>query len=342
MYICKLKKTMRFYFKILIISLFAVAFAFKAGAVGVQSSEKNALDLSCTSASPIVNDSIKSQDNPKDKKPKKEKKDGQKKKKKRGKKGEKVTFETFEENYVKACDFYDRHLYISAAKIFEELYPLSMGTPYADTILFTFADCYFQNKDYEMAAFHYKEYANRYTGSPRAEIAHFNAIKAISHLSPEYSLDQTETYYAIEEINTFIRNYPNSDKMAECNALLDQMRDKLALKAFEILKLYYNTENYKAAQISARNFLKEYSSSQYADDAYVILVKNNYDFANKSVESKKAERYTDCLDAFESMKINYPYSRHIAELQKIADDAKAKLQKVNNKVESKKSKKKEK
>ncbi len=256
-----------------------------------------------------------------------------------GKKGKKVTFETFEENLAKAQDYYNRHLYISAARLFEELYPLSMGTPYADTILFLFADCYYQNHDYEMAAFHYKEYANRYSASPRAEEAHYNAIKAITKLSPEYSLDQTETYYAIEEINLFIRNYPNSPYMAECNALLDRMREKLALKSFEILKLYYNTENYKAAQIAARNFLKEFPSSLYADDAYAILVKNNYEFASKSVEGKKLERYTACVDAFNSMKISYPHSLHLAESKKFADDAALKIQKINNKIESKKTKK---
>ena len=259
-------------------------------------------------------------------------------KKPKGSGNKKVTFETFEENYAKARDYYNRQLYISAARIFEELYPLSMGTPYADTILFLFADCYYQNRDYEMAAFHYKEYANRYTGSPRAEEAHYHAIKAISHLSPDYSLDQTETYYAIEEINLFIRNHPNSPYMAECNALLDEMREKLALKAFEILKLYYNTENYGAAQIAAQNFFKKHASSPYADDAYAILVKNNYEFASKSVDSKKLERYTACVDAFNSMKANFPYSRLLPDSQKIANEAAAKIQKINNKTESKLSK----
>ena len=255
-----------------------------------------------------------------------------------GKGGKKVTFETFEENLHKAQDYYNRQQYISAAKLFEELYPLSMGTPYADTILFLFADCYYQNRDYEMAAFHYKEYANRYSASPRAEEAHYNAIRAISKLSPDYSLDQTETYYAIEEINLFIRNYPNSPYMAECNALLDRMREKLALKSFEVLKLYYNTENYKAAQIAAKNFLREFSSSTYADDAYLILVKNNFEFATKSVESKKLERYTACVDAFNSMKVSYPYSLHLSEAKKIAEDAALKIQKINNKIESKTNK----
>ena len=324
---------MLLYRKVLTINALLLVFMLKTAAFGAPFSEKNGSQERCawlcqhSVAALIDHESVVSLpgDKPKGKKPK-------------GASGKKVTFETFDDNYNKARDYYNRQLYISAARIFEELYPLSMGTPYADTILFLFADCYYQNHDYEMAAFHYKEYANRYTGSPRAEEAHYNAIKAIAQLSPDYSLDQTETYYAIEEINVFLKRFPNSSYIPECNALMDELREKLALKSFEILKLYYNTENYKAAQISAQNFFKKYSSSQYADDAYAILVKNNYEFATKSVESKKVERYTACIDAFNSMKANCPYSRLLPEARKLAEDAAAKINRINNKQESKSSK----
>ena len=325
---------MQLYRKILAISILSIVFMLKTTVFGVPVSENQVHQEECVITCQLADNAAFADFtvfNTPDKKPKA--------KKPKGSNSKKVTFETFEENLNKAKDYYNRQLYISAARLFEELYPLSMGTPYADTILFLFADCYYQNKDYEMAAFHYKEYANRYTGSPRAEEAHYYAIKSIAQLSPDYSLDQTETYYAIEEINVFIRNYPNSPYMAECNALLDEMREKLALKAFEVLKLYYNTENYKAAQISAQSFLKKYASSSYGDDAYLILVKNNYEYASKSVDSKKLERYTACVDAFNSMKASYPYSRLLTEAQKIATDAATKIQKINNKTESKNSKK---
>ena len=288
-----------------------------------------AMDLEWKDAFGNTGDSLST---PADKKPRPNKKDKQNQTKRGSKK---VTFETFEENYKKACEFYNKSMFLTAAKLFEELYPLSMGTPIADTILYLFADCYYQNRDYEMAAYHFKEYANRYTTSPRAEDAHFKAIQAISHLSPDYSLDQTETYYVIEEIQVFIRQYPYSSHMEECNELLDQMRDKLALKSFEILKLYYNTENYRSAQIVAKNFLKEHGASQYADDAYVILVKNNYEYAQHSVESKKVARYGECIDAFAGMQNNCPGSELLSEAKKYADDAQAKIDKKETKLKKK-------
>lgn len=239
-----------------------------------------------------------------------------------------ITFETFDANYARAVDYYNRHQFLSAAKMFEELYPLSLGTSHADTILYMFADCYYQNKDFEMAAFHFKDYARRYPGSDRAELASLMAIKSVAQLSPYYALDQTETLYAIDELNMFINLYPHSQYMDECNKMLDAMRDKLAKKELELLKLYYDTENYRAAQIATDNFLKSYSYSRYAPEAAFVLVKNNYEYAKKSVPEKMKERYESCIAACDNLKLNFPESGFVADAQKYRDDAKKQIEKI--------------
>jgi len=245
---------------------------------------------------------------------------------KKGKK-RKVTFETFDKNYERAMRHYRQQQYLSAARLFEELYPLAIGTPAADTILFAFADCYFQNHDFELAAFHFKDYTRRFPNTPRAEEAYFRCLQAIYNLSPNYSLDQFETRYAIEEINQFIRQYPYSQYMEACNNMLDELRNKLAKKDFEIVKLYYNTEKYEAAQIAARNFLKDFPESGYVPEVLYTLVQNNLRYAKKSVVSKKRERFLDCIAVFDMLTINFPES-HFTELAKpYSDEAKKNLDK---------------
>jgi len=251
-----------------------------------------------------------------------------KSKTKKLKKG-KVTFETFRQNFEKACKYYDNRSWLSAARIFEELYPLSIGTSVGDTILFLFADSYFQNRDYQMAAFHFRDYVRRYPGTERTELAALNAVKAMYYNSPDYNLDQFVTEMAIEEVNLFIQQYPYSKYIEECNDILDELRDKLAKKALEIVKMYYDIGYYEATQIMARNFLKTYSSSKYAQETLYILVKNNYDFARKSIESKKYNRYQDCLDAYEMLQTRYPESSYIVESKKIASDAEIQIKKLD-------------
>lgn len=250
-------------------------------------------------------------------------------KKKTGK-SNKVSFETFDMNYAKALKYYDNGQYLSAARIFEELYPLSLGTPTADTLLYLFADCYYKNKDYELAAFHFKDYARHYPGTEKAEEAHYMCVKSVFEVSPIYSLDQSSTLYAIDEMDLFIKSYPRSKHVDECNEMLDILREKLAQKDFEIAKLYYNTDNYQAAQIAVKNFLKEYPNSKYAHEAVYILVKNNHEYAKKSVNKKKRERFQACIDAFKIMQAQYPNSGFYMDAKKLADDAQDQINKIKN------------
>lgn len=242
------------------------------------------------------------------------------------KNGKKVSFETFDENYAKAIKFYNGGQYLSAARLFEELYPLSMGTRRADTLLYFFADCYYKNKDYELAAFHFKDYAKHYPGTPQAEEAHFMCVKSAYEISPVYSVDQSTTLYAIDEMDLFIKSFPYSPHVEECNQMLDVLHEKLAQKDFEIIKLYYNTDHFQAAQIAVKNFLKEHPSSKYAHEAVYILVKNNYEYAHKSIASKKRERYQACVDAYNLLKNKYPNSGFYMDAKKVADDA---IQQIN-------------
>ncbi len=232
-----------------------------------------------------------------------------------------VTFETFEQNYQRALKFYNNHQWLSAAGLFEELYPLSLGTPQADTILYLFADSYYQNGDYNMAAFHFKDFVRRYPNSEHTEDAFFRCIQAVYKTSPEYYLDQTNTQFAIEQIKSYIQAYPESKHLEECNLMLDELYIKLARKELEIMKLYYNTDNYEACQIAAKNFFNKYSYSPLMPEAVYYLVLNNYEFAKRSTERKKPERFKTCLESCEKMRVNYPDCKYMKEVEKIAQDA---------------------
>ena len=242
-----------------------------------------------------------------------------------------VTFESFNQHYARALKYYNNHQWLSAAGLFEELYPLSLGTPRADTILFLFADSYYQNGDYNMAAFHFRDYVHRYPNSDRAEDAFYYCISAIYKTCPDYNLDQSNTNYAIEQINAYLQAYPDNKHIEECNEMLDDLRLKLARKALEVMKLYYNTDHYEACQIAAKNFFNKYAYSPLMPEAVYYLVLNNYEYAKRSTERKKQERLKDCLESCLKMSINYPDSPYAKETEKIAKDVAKQLEKYTNK-----------
>lgn len=239
----------------------------------------------------------------------------------------KITFENFDQSYDRAMRFYNNQQYLSAAGIFEELYPLSLGTPRADTILYLFAYCYYMNADYNMSALHFRDYVRRYPNSDKTEDAFYYCISAIYKTSPDYSLDQSNTEYAIEQIKAFIQAYPHNAHIEECNEMLDGLRVKMARKDLEILKLYYNTDHFEACQIAAKNFFNEYSYSPLMPEAVYYLVLNNYEYAKKSVEGKKIERYKACLEACDRMERNYPDCKYFKETNRIAQETRKILEK---------------
>lgn len=242
-----------------------------------------------------------------------------------------VTFESFEQYYARALKYYNNRQWLSAAGLFQELYPLSLGTPRADTILYLFADSYYQNGDYNMASFHFRDYVRRYPNSDRTEDAFFRCIQAVYKTCPDYSLDQSNTLFAIEQIKAFLQAYPESKHIEECNIMLDDLRLKLARKDLEIVKLYYNTDHYEACQIAAKNFFNEYSYSPLMPEAVYYLVLNNYEYAKRSTERKKPERLQACLDACQRMSENYPDCKYAKETEKIAQDVAKLLEKYKNK-----------
>ncbi len=245
--------------------------------------------------------------------------------------GKRVTFETFDQHYARAMKYYNNRQWLSAAGVFQELYPLSLGTTRADTILYLFAESYYQNGDYNMAALHFRDYVRRYPNSDRTEDAFFRCIQAVYKTSPEYSLDQSNTEYAIEQIKAYLQAYPDNKHVEECNVMLDDLRLKLARKDLEVVKLYYNTDHYEACQIAAKNFFNDYSYSPLMPEAIYYLVLNNLEYAHRSTERKKPERLKACLDACQKMSINYPDSKYAKETEKIAQDVTKQLEKYKNK-----------
>ena len=70
----------------------------------------------------------------------------------------------------------------------------------------------------------------------------FYRAKAYYLNSPDYNLDQTDTYLAKENLEMFANYYPKGEHIEEVNVMLDSVRNKLALKDFSIAMMYYRTQ----------------------------------------------------------------------------------------------------
>eukprot|EP00825_Cyclidium_porcatum_P016289 TRINITY_DN19372_c0_g1_i1.p1 TRINITY_DN19372_c0_g1~~TRINITY_DN19372_c0_g1_i1.p1 ORF type:complete len:306 (-),score=36.95 TRINITY_DN19372_c0_g1_i1:101-1018(-) len=129
--------------------------------------------------------------------------------------------------------------------------------------------------------------------------------------SPKYNLDQTNTTESIKEFQLFINAYPQSERIPKCNELMDKLRGKLELKSFETAKLYFKMEDYKAAITTFNNVLSDFPDTPHKEEIMFDIIKANYKYAIKSIESKKKERYQAAIEAFDSFISAYPESSYL-------------------------------
>ncbi len=222
--------------------------------------------------------------------------------------------------YELAKKYYNDKDYFRALTLLEELVNVYRGSEEAETIYYYYAYCHYGLKDLITARFHFKNFAETYPRSKYAEECRYMTAYCYYLDSPDYTLDQDNTYKAIESLQLFINMYPKSERVNECNLLIDRLRDKLETKSYQNAKLYFNIGDYKSAIFAFRNSWSDFPDSKYREEMEFLTVKSSYLYAKLSIESKKSERFLETIDYYQNFVDSYGSSKYLKEAQNIYDD----------------------
>jgi outer membrane protein assembly factor BamD len=192
--------------------------------------------------------------------------------------------------YTTAKELYQAESYKKAIRLFEYLAPVNKGKPNAEDLFYMLSDSYYKTNQFYLAAFQFESYVATYPKSERIEEAAFLGAKSYSKLSPEYSLDQTDTQKAIDKMQEFIDRFPESTHIDDANAVVKTLTDKIEKKKFETAKLYNTVSDYKSSLVALKIFLDENSGSKYTEDALYYRLDSAYNLAINSIPSKMEER----------------------------------------------------
>jgi outer membrane protein assembly factor BamD len=232
--------------------------------------------------------------------------------------------------YNKAIEYYEIDKYAKAQVLLEDVILSLRMTKEGEKALFTFADCYYHMKDYILAGYYFRKYVEDYPKGINAEEAQFMSAKCYFLDAPKYKLDQQATNIALQEFELFITKYPNSDKITECNGYVDELRDKLEIKAYESAKLYYDRGYYNAAAITFTNNITEFPDTKFKEEIYYYLFMSKYHYAKNSISEKQLERYRDALNAYEKLIEKYPGSKYVNEVKNFHKITKNEIAKLEN------------
>ena len=99
--------------------------------------------------------------------------------------------------YDKAVEYYENEEFARAIGLLDQIVTVYKGTTKADTVYYYQAKCYYNQRDYTLAGYHFSNLAENYPRSTFAEESDFMSADCFYRLSPKPELDQESTVKAI-------------------------------------------------------------------------------------------------------------------------------------------------
>ncbi len=233
--------------------------------------------------------------------------------------------------YTKAKEYYNSGDYSKALPLFEELITLYKGTKSIDEIYYMYANCHYYQSSYLVASFHYKNIHDSYPLSKYSEECLFMYAKCHYKISPEANLDQTYTEKGLEAFQLYISSYPKTERMEECNTMVDQLRRKLEMKAFSAAELYFKMQQYQAAAESYDDLLSNYPDTDDAEYASFKIIRAYFLYAQNSYKKKQAERYQLALTAYKKFVSKYSSSEYLGDANNLYETALERIEQLKTK-----------
>lgn len=236
---------------------------------------------------------------------------------------------TPEQKYKAALKYYAKDDYYHSQQLFDELVVLYRGTNKLEKIYYYYANTYYKQGEYVVASYHFKYFAKTFPRSEYAEECLYMSAYCKYLDSAPVELDQSSTKAAITDMQMFINIYPNSDRVADANKVMDELRAKLVVKNFEIAKLYLTTEYYRSAIYSLKQHIKDYPSSPFKEEAMYLAIVANFDYAEKSISFKQKERYTATISAVNDYLDSYPEGEDVNSAKRYLHSAQVRIKRID-------------
>ncbi len=201
---------------------------------------------------------------------------------------------------------YEKKKWTNALALYERLTNLVAGTDDAPEVLYKSASAEYYDKNYKLAGYHFKRFAESFPKDPRREEAAYMSALCYYEGSLDYNLDQANTNSAINELQDFINNYPNSERAKNINEMIDELNYKLEFKAYENARQYYKMADYKAADIAFENVMNDFPATKLKSKIFNYILKSKAQLAINSIYDLKKERLDNALAYTRTVEKEFP------------------------------------
>lgn len=226
-----------------------------------------------------------------------------------------------------ADDMYAKKKWKEALSLYERASKLVAGTDDLGNVIFKSAYAEYYDKNYKLAGHHFKKFAVTMPHDPRAEEAAYMSAISFYKDSHDYNLDQSSNTEAINELQDFLNNYPNSERSKNIREMIDELSYKQEFKAYENARQYFKMGEYKSSDVTFENVLNDFPGTKLRPQIYDYIMKSRYELAVNSVYDLKQERLDRAIAYTKFVEKELPESNYA----KTAADLRNKLVAENEK-----------
>ena len=120
--------------------------------------------------------------------------------------------------------------------------------------------------------FIFDRYVRFSTDINKIETARYRICQCAVNSSNSFQRDQSDTKYALEQLQMFIEDFPESKYIKEAENDISLLRNKLAQKDYEVGRMYVKLEEYEAAIIYFQSVLNSYYDTKFSDEARIGII----------------------------------------------------------------------
>ncbi|MFB6099601.1 MAG: outer membrane protein assembly factor BamD [Salinibacter sp.] len=242
--------------------------------------------------------------------------------------GEKRTYRGPEGAYQKGMAQFKEGDYKQAIRLFRAVFEYGRGNEWAPKARFQLAMAQRKLGKHLVAASEFKRFTQLYRNSKMLPRAEFERANSYYLRSPMYRLDQSDSREAISLFRLFIDRYPNHELVPKAKKKINELRAKLAHKKFAAGKLYERREMWNAATTVYEGTFDQYPGTPWADNALLGAVRSYIRYADRSVQSKKADRYQKAIENYNRLVQLFPESKLLDEAEQLYSEARRKLDQI--------------
>ena len=167
------------------------------------------------------------------------------------------------------------------------------------------ARAYFEDEQFLIASDEFRRFLERHGGHPRAAEAALGVCHSQAALSPIPQRDQLYTEQAATVCRNVVTDYRGTPQAAEAEAIVNDMRAKLARKEYENGDFYFRRGGMESAVVYWEIVVEQYADTEWAPRALLGIIRAYEEIG-----------YEDMVDDYRLQLLNsYPDSEEASEIR---------------------------